>query len=104
MKDLKVKDLFFSSLIDKYEETGEAAHYREKFEEWKSKTDHKFVESHGKYSVGDIIEFTAGYNNDIRYTTEILGLDESGNIFLLWDCYWFPIKDEESRCIKKLKK
>lgn len=101
MQDLKVKDILFFSLIDKYKETGEDEHYLAKFKEWQAKTDHQFVESCGKFKVGDLIEFTAGYNNDIRYTTEILALDGDGNIFLLWDCYWFPIKDEESRKIIK---
>jgi len=77
--------------------------YRQKFEEYKSQIK-GFTESYGNFEIGDIIEFNGGYNNDIRYTTEILGFDQDGDIYLLWDSYWFPIKDEEKRAIKLIKK
>ena len=89
------------NLLDKYSKNGDAKLYRQKFEEFKHKID-GFKESSDdlKYSVGDIIEFTSGYNDDIRYTTEILGFDSDNEIYLLWDAYWAPIKDNEIRDIK----
>lgn len=52
------------------------------------------------FKVGDMVEFISGYNMDILYTTKIVGFDLSGFIYILWDCYWFPIKDIEYRKIK----
>lgn len=40
---------------------------------------------------GDVIEFWGGMNNDIRYTSRILGFDSAGKAFMFWDCYWFPV-------------
>ena len=40
---------------------------------------------------GDVIEFWAGYNNDIRFKSTIHGFDENGKAYVNWDCYWFPI-------------
>ena len=89
------------NLLDKYGATSDM--YRQKFEEYKSQIK-GFTEMYGNFEIGDIIEFNGGYNNDIRYTTEILGFDQDGDIYLLWDSYWFPIKDEEKRAIKMIKK
>ena len=42
--------------------------------------------------------------NDILYRSEILGFDKNdSDIYVLWDCYWFPIKDTEIRQIKIIK-
>ena len=71
---------------------------REKFETYKSKIK-GFKDTDGTFYIGDVIEFSAGYNNDIRFTTEILGFDEDGDIYLLWDSYWFPIRNDETRSI-----
>lgn len=57
---------------------------------------------HPKYSIGDIIEFYGGTNSDIRYRSEILGFTTENKIFVLWDCFWFPIEDSEERKIKKV--
>lgn len=50
--------------------------------------------------INDVISFWGGYNNDIRYTSKILGFSEDG-IYVLWDCYWFQIRDDDIRQIKK---
>lgn len=50
--------------------------------------------NHNKFKIGNIIEFFGGMNNDIRYRSEILGFDTDNDIYVLWDCYWFPIKDD----------
>jgi len=96
-----VDGILHVDLIKKYEEYSN--NYRQKFEEYKSQIK-GFTETLGNFQIGDIIEFNGGYNNDIRYTTEILGFDQDGDIYLLWDSYWFPIKDEEKRAIKLIKK
>lgn len=74
---------------------------RNDFEEYKQKIK-GFKDTDGTFFIGDVIEFNGGYNNDIRYTTEILGFDEDNDIYLLWDSYWFPIKNNETRLIIKL--
>lgn len=62
------------------------------------------IDKHPKFKVGDVISFWGGFNDDIRYTSTILCFDTDGDIYVLWDCYWFPIKDEKKRDIKLLKK
>ena len=64
---------------------------------------------HPIFKVGDIIDFWAGYYNDIRMQTKIIGFGKSTSeqtdndqIFLLWDCYWFPIRNESNRNIVKV--
>lgn len=56
--------------------------------------------SNGDFKAGDVIEFWAGYNDDIRYQTEIFGFDKEGNIYVVWDCYWSPIRNDKTRNIK----
>jgi hypothetical protein len=58
---------------------------------------------HPDYKVGQLISFMGGYNNDINYITKIIGF--TGNqIYVYWDCYWFPITNEPSREIEILTK
>lgn len=61
----------------------------------------KLTSLHPKYEVGQIISFIGGYDSDINYITTIIGFDDE-YIFVYWDCYWFPIRDEEKRNIKIL--
>lgn len=68
----------------------------------KIKTYKGFSETHKKFKVGEIIQFFGGYNDDILYETEIIGFDEE-KIYVLWDCYWFSIADDEKRKIKIVK-
>lgn len=56
-------------------------------------------DSHPKFKKGDVIDFWGGYNNDIRYRSYITGFD-GDDIFIFWDCYWYPIKDESKRDIQ----
>jgi hypothetical protein len=51
-----------------------------------------------RFKAGDVIEFWSGYNDDIRYKSEVIAI-ENGDIFVLWDCYWSPIRDEPRRDI-----
>ena len=62
------------------------------------------IKTHPKFKVGQIISFISGYYDNIKYTTEILGFNKKGEIFLLWDCFWFSIKDEPIRQIEVLNK
>ncbi len=48
-------------------------------------------------TIGSIIEFTGGYHNDIRYKSEVIGIDLEGNLYLMWDCYWFSIRPNDKR-------
>jgi len=57
----------------------------------------------GEFSVGDEISFMGGFHADIHYKSKIIGIDTNGWLYLIWDCYWFPIDPaDESRNIKNL--
>lgn len=53
------------------------------------------------FKVGQIITFYGGYNGDILYKTKIIGFIDN-DIYLYWDCYWFPIQNNEKRKIIKI--
>ena len=61
-----------------------------------------YTATHPKYKIGDIIEFYGGYNEDILYRSEIIGFGSNNDIFVLWDCFWFPITDNKQRNIKNI--
>lgn len=50
---------------------------------------------------GDWIAFHNGYN--LEFISEILGFDEDGNAYVLWDCYWTPVNLKNS-LIKRIDK
>ena len=61
------------------------------------------------FKVGDIIQFWTGYYNDILVKSKIIGFGKSNkeqtendNIFIFWDCWWSPIKNDSNRNIKKV--
>lgn len=70
------------------------------------KHESKQIDSNEEFGLktGDIIEFWAGYDNDIRYRATIHGFDEKGQVYVNWDCYWFPInlQDKYNRDFKKV--
>lgn len=66
----------------------------------KAATSQSLANDNQEFRAGDVIEFFTGYNNDIRARAEIAGTNGS-DIYLVWDCYWFPIQDDERRQIKK---
>ena len=96
-------EMLHINLLDKYRESGNDILYREKFDKFKWKID-GFKETHDELDlkIGDIIEFNGGYNDNIRYTTEILGFDSDNDIYLLWESYWYPIKNDNKRNIIKV--
>ena len=96
-------EMLHINLLNKYIENGNDILYREKFDKFKHKIE-GFKETHDELDlkIGDIIEFNGGYNNDIRYTTEILGFDSDNDIYLLWESYWYPIKNDNKRNIIKV--
>jgi len=51
----------------------------------------KLTSNHSKFKIGDVIQFYGGYNNNILFQSKITGFDKNGGIYVLWDCYWFPI-------------
>ena len=64
--------------------------------------DHGFYEN-DEFTVGDEISFMGGFNDDILYKSKIIGIDTNGWLYLIWDCYWFPIDPtDENRKIQKL--
>jgi hypothetical protein len=75
--------------------------YRAKFAEFKKKiTDYSDINPELGLKTGDVVTFISGYNSDLKYTTEILGFDEDGKAFMLWDCYWFPVDLIERKFVK----
>ena len=58
------------------------------------------LSTHPVFKVGQIIEFNGGYYNDIRFKSKITGFDKDGGIYVVWDCYWFPIHNDEIRKIE----
>lgn len=80
------------NLIPKYQK--DKRFYISKIKEFKT-----YTERHPNFKIGDVIQFYGGYNNDILYQTEILGFDVDNEIYVLWDCYWFPIQDDIRRNI-----
>lgn len=63
----------------------------------------KLLSDFGEFKKGDIITFYAGYNKDILYKSVITGFDNDGDIYVLWDCYWAPIRlNDVNRKIKKV--
>ena len=89
--------IFFPTfnLIEKYE--ANKAEWSNKIVKFKD-----FTIDNPKFKIGDRIQFIGGYNNDMIFITEILGFSEDGDIYVLWDSFWFPIKDNEQRKISKV--
>lgn len=56
---------------------------------------------HNKFTIGDVIEFYTGYNDDIRASASIKGIN-GNDIYVYNDCYWFPIQDDNRRKIKRV--
>lgn len=92
------QDILHVNLLDKYRSNGSEEELRSKFKEFSTK--HNLIDRHDKFKVGDVIDFFGGFYNNIRYTSEILGFDDEGGIYVLWDCYWFAIKDSDPRKIE----
>lgn len=81
------------NLIEKY--TSQKQEWSDKIKNYKTFTTH-----HPDFKIGDIISFIGGYDSNIVYETEILGFDVDGEIYVLWDCYWFSIKNDANRNIQ----
>ena len=69
----------------------------------------KLSTEHPIFKIGDIIQFWTGYYNDILVKSKIIGFGKSNseqetndNIFIFWDCWWSPIKNDSNRDIKKV--
>lgn len=61
----------------------------------KTNLDEGFYENE-EFKVGDQISFYGGYHGDIHYSSKIIGIDTNGWLYLIWDCYWFPIDPKDS--------
>ncbi len=83
-------------LIAKYGDT----EIREKFRKFKDSV-YEFSDTDGEFKIGDIVSFFGGHDGDINFKSEILGFDDEGRAFMLWDCYWFAIRPAE-RQFKKI--
>lgn len=85
------------NLIDKYNNST----IREEFEIFKNKLKERnnFSEENKSLNlkIGDVVTFMGGYDNDIEFTSEILGFTSEGKAFVLWDCFWLDIDLIERR-------
>lgn len=90
-------------LMNKYKD-GQDETIEKGFEKMKVKIE-GFTERNEKHDlkVGDVIEFTGGYDEDIRFTTRILGFNDENKAYVLWDAFWFPINLDD-RSIKVIKR
>jgi hypothetical protein len=62
------------------------------------KVEHQLTNTHPKhpFRAGDLIEFRKGHYRKkfhINYIAEVNGFDKDGNVYIKWDCYWFPVND-----------
>ena len=80
------------NLLDRYKANGSDIEYEEKFNIFKNKVK-GFTDSNDilNLKTGDIVSFISGYNDDIIYTSKILGFDNDGHAFILWECYWYAV-------------
>ena len=60
----------------------------------------QLINTHPKFKVGQVISFLGGMNRDLPYKSKITGFNKDGGIYVVWDCYWFPIEDTLTREIK----
>ena len=92
----------YFDLTKKYRQNEEDIEYSNRFKAYIPKID-GFQTENKEFGlkIGDKVKVIAGYNSDIIYTAEILGFNSEGEMYLLWDCYWFPVKIE-GRLIEKL--
>jgi hypothetical protein len=78
---------------------------RNQFENFKLTKINGFTNNNTEFNLktGDIIQFKNGYN--VEMITEILGFDSDGDCYLLWDCYWSPIRLGErfTKVIEKIR-
>jgi hypothetical protein len=58
------------------------------------------TENKTRFNVGEKIEFFTGYNDDIRAAATIKAIS-GDEIYVYNDCYWYPIKDDQRRKIRK---
>ena len=78
--------------------------YEEQFEKWKDERKERlgFTDENKEYNLhtGDKVKILAGYNDDIEYTTKILGFDADGHAYLFWDSYWVNIDPSKRKLTK----
>ena len=72
-------------------------HKRIEIKTWNKNHNHN--NKHKNFKVGDKISFFSGYYENIKYKSEIMGI-EGEDLYLLWGCYWSSIKNEKKRSIK----
>jgi len=87
----------YFNLVERYQENNNYDYYKNKFNEFKASIN-GFTDKNEKFNLetGDVIKYISGYNSDIIYTSEILGFNEFGHAFVLWDCYWYPVNLEKN--------
>lgn len=77
----------------------DAGRIKKQFLTWAKNQNRIVTDQNGDLKKGDIIQFYNGYG--VLIESEILGFDEQGKVYPLWDCYWFAIdiKDREVKLI-----
>lgn len=80
------------NMLDEYKINGYDKEYEKKFNIFK-KGVKGFTDINNELNLktGDIVSYISGYNDDIIYTSKILGFDSDGKAFILKESYWFAI-------------
>jgi len=82
------------NLIEKYQHSD----IKEQFEGFKQRvkgfTD---INENLGLKTGDIIKFVGGYDSYMEFTSEVMGFNEDGRAFVLWDCFWLDINLPERK-------
>ena len=79
------------NLIDWYEKEVPYINPDKRIQKWINEKQILQEHPNSQYKVGDIIHFVGGLNNDIIFTTKVVGFTEEGELYVFWDCWWFPI-------------
>lgn len=77
--------------------------YKDLFQTFKSKNKGyvKFSDYNADLNLktGDVVVFVGGHDSNVEFRSEILGFNDAGYAYVLWDCYWMAI-DLKSRLVK----
>ena len=91
---MEIKDMLHIDLLAKYNANDYHTDYEAEFKNWAEKHNRTIAQENKTIGLkaGDVVEFTSGHNDNIRYKTRILGFDlKDGEAYMLWDCYWFTV-------------
>lgn len=84
-------------LIDRYKNALAFINLDETIENWIAANNILQEYENSPYKVGDVVRILSGLNDDIIYTTKVIGFDKDGWLYLYWDCYWHAVDMDNPR-------